>query len=159
VAWTATKFVYLHNHVLAEVNGAAVTYDHTDRLRSPVAQTNASGVLLNRTRYEPYGAVASGNAGTIGFTGHVNDNDTGLVYMQQRHYDPAAGKFLSIDPVTTDEETGGSFNRFVYAANNPYKYFDPDGREHKPIVVVIAGRGLSNFFNSPCPVLRKQLGS
>jgi RHS repeat-associated protein len=125
---TATKYVYLHNHVLAEVNGATVTYDHTDGLGSPVAQTNASGVLLNRTRYEPYGAVASGNAGTIGFTGHVNDNDTGLVYMQQRYYDPTAGRFLSIDPVTTDANTGGSFNRYAYANNSPYKYVDPDGR-------------------------------
>jgi RHS repeat-associated protein len=65
---------------------------------------------------------------TIGFTGHVNDADTGLVYMQQRYYDPVAGRFLSIDAVTTDANTGGSFNRYAYANNNPYKYIDPDGR-------------------------------
>jgi hypothetical protein len=35
---------------------------------------------------------------------------------------------LSIDPVTTDANTGSSFNRYNYANNNPYKYFDPDGR-------------------------------
>ena len=50
-------------------------------------------------------------------------------YMQQRYYDPIAGRFLSTDPVTTDEETGESFNRYVYAENNPYKYTDPDGRD------------------------------
>jgi RHS repeat-associated protein len=65
---------------------------------------------------------------SIGFTGHVNDVDTGLVYMQQRYYDPIAGRFLSVDPVTTDAKTGGHFNRYVYADNNPYKYTDPDGR-------------------------------
>ncbi len=48
--------------------------------------------------------------------------------MQQRYYDPVAGKFLSIDPVTTDANTGGSFNRYAYANNNPHKYIDPDGR-------------------------------
>jgi hypothetical protein len=48
--------------------------------------------------------------------------------MQQRYYDPVAGRFLSIDPVTTDANTGGSFNRYAYANNNPYKYIDPDGR-------------------------------
>jgi RHS repeat-associated protein len=126
-----TTYVYLHRHVLAEVSGGSATYDHTDGLGSPVAQTNASGALLNRTRYEPYGAVAAGNAGTIGFTGHVNDNDTGLVYMQQRYYDPVAGRFLSIDPVVTDANTGGSFNRYVYASNSPYKYVDPDGRQER----------------------------
>jgi RHS repeat-associated protein len=66
---------------------------------------------------------------TIGFTGHVNDVDTGLTYMQQRYYDPVAGRFLSIDPVTTDANTGGSFNRYAYANNSPYRYIDPDGRD------------------------------
>jgi hypothetical protein len=36
---------------------------------------------------------------------------------------------LSIDPVTTDANTGSSFNRYAYANNNPYKYIDPDGRD------------------------------
>jgi hypothetical protein len=48
--------------------------------------------------------------------------------MQQRYYDPIAGRFLSVDPVTTDAKTGSSFNRYVYGNNNPYKYKDPDGR-------------------------------
>ncbi len=29
--------------------------------------------------------------------------------------------------------TGASFNRYVYANNNPYKYIDPDGREVKVV--------------------------
>ena len=107
---------------------SGVTYIHTDGLGSPVARTNASGQLISTTRYEPYGYVASGAAPTIGFTGHVNDADTGLTYMQQRYYDPVAGRFLSIDPVTTDVNTGGSFNRYWYADNNPYTKIDPDGR-------------------------------
>jgi uncharacterized protein RhaS with RHS repeats len=49
--------------------------------------------------------------------------------MQQRYYDPMAGRFLSVDPVLTDANTGASFNRYVYVNNNPYKYIDPDGRE------------------------------
>ena len=30
--------------------------------------------------------------------------------------------------MTTDANTGGSFNRYAYANNSPYKYVDPDGR-------------------------------
>jgi uncharacterized protein RhaS with RHS repeats len=48
--------------------------------------------------------------------------------MQQRYYDSIAGRFLSVDPVVTDANTGTSFNRYDYANNNPYKYIDPDGR-------------------------------
>jgi RHS repeat-associated protein len=106
-----------------------VTYIYTDGLGSPVARTDASGTVISRTRYEPYGYVASGVQPTIGFTGHVNDVDTGLTYMQQRYYDPVAGRFLSIDPVVTDANNGSSFNRYVYGANNPYRYVDPDGRQ------------------------------
>jgi RHS repeat-associated protein len=58
----------------------------------------------------------------------VNDPDTGLVQMQQRYYDPLAGRFLSVDPVITDARTGDHFNRYAYGGNNPYKYKDPDGR-------------------------------
>jgi RHS repeat-associated protein len=91
--------------------------------------TNSAKGVISRTKYEPYGTTADGSTPAIGFTGHVNAPDLGLVYMQQRYYDPVAGRFLSIDPVTTDANTGGSFNRYAYAANNPYKYVDPDGRD------------------------------
>ena len=49
--------------------------------------------------------------------------------MQQRYYDPGIGKFLSTDPVTVNTVTGWNFCRYCYAANNPYKFTDPDGRE------------------------------
>lgn len=105
-----------------------VTYIHTDGLGSPVAKSDASGAVVSRMRYEPYGGNAGGVPPVIGFTGHVNDASTGLVYMQQRYYDPVAGRFLSIDPVATNEGNGHNFNRYYYANNSPYKYVDPDGR-------------------------------
>ena len=46
----------------------------------------------------------------------------------QRYYDPQIGRFLSVDPVTADTVSGWNFNRYNYAANNPYKFTDPDGR-------------------------------
>lgn len=82
-----------------------------------------------RARYEAYGNTAAGTIPNgIGFTGHVNDADTGLVYMQQRYYDPTAARFMSLDPVVTDANTGQSFGRYHYANNNPYGFTDPDGR-------------------------------
>ncbi|WP_460456977.1 RHS repeat-associated core domain-containing protein [Arenimonas alkanexedens] len=49
--------------------------------------------------------------------------------MQQRYYDQKIGRFLSVDPVTVDPVTGGGFNRYQYAANNPYRFVDPNGRQ------------------------------
>lgn len=48
--------------------------------------------------------------------------------MDQRYYDPAVGRFLSVDPMASDTQNGWNFNRYNYAANNPYKFTDPDGR-------------------------------
>jgi len=48
--------------------------------------------------------------------------------MGARYYDQLSGRFLSIDPVRVDPNTGGNWNRYAYAGNNPYKFVDPDGR-------------------------------
>ena len=107
-----------------------VRYLHTDALGSPVAETDQLGAVKKRTYYESYGAPVSGKyADGPGYTGHVTDSASGLSYMQQRYYDPLAARFLSLDPVVTDPNTGGGFNRYWYANNNPYKFTDPDGRD------------------------------
>ena len=125
--------IYLGRQLVAQRGNGG--YMHTDALGSPVARTGSALELLGRTRYEPYGATAAGAAPLrIGFAGHVSDADTALLYMQQRYYEPIAGRFLSVDPVTTDAKTGEHFNRYVYAENNPYKYADPDGQ--LPILLV-----------------------
>jgi RHS repeat-associated protein len=125
----STRYVYLGRRLIAEVTNGVAQYAHADALGSPVAKTATSGAVLGRTRYEPYGATAAGaNPTGIGFTGHVNDTDTGLVYMQQRYYDPLASHFVSIDPVATNPASGKLFNRYEYAYSNPYAFIDPTGR-------------------------------
>jgi len=128
------RYIYLGGKLIAEQRdgsfGNEVTYSHADVLGSPMLRTNAAGAVVQTTVHEPYGATAAGwdVPARVGYTGHVNDPETGLVYMQQRYYDPVAGRFLSVDPVTTNEKNGGFFGRYHYANNNPYKYVDPDGR-------------------------------
>jgi hypothetical protein len=49
------------------------------------------------------------------------------------------GSFMSVDPVLTDNNTGASFNRYVYANNSPYTYIDPDGRQFRKNIAEAAG--------------------
>jgi RHS repeat-associated protein len=127
-----SDFVYLNGSLVAKLTkpiGTSTwtfTYLHTDALGSPVVETSSTGDIIDSTKYKPYGEPSAYKQGP-GFTGHVTDSLTGLGYMQQRYYDPIIGRFLSTDPVTTSS-SGGNFNRYKYAANNPYKYTDPDGR-------------------------------
>ena len=132
---TTHENVYLSGSVIATIDHnwpsntvIATKYQHTDALGSPVAVTDTSGALIERTSYEPYGSAINKTVDGIGYTGHVMDGSTGLTYMQQRYYDPTLGRFLSVDPVTAHSGTGGNFNRYWYANNSPYGFTDPDGR-------------------------------
>ena len=106
-----------------------VTYVYTDPNGTPLAEADAHGNITKTYDYTPYGVVALGTSPNgPGYTGHVNDPETNLVYMQGRYYDPATGRFLSIDPVAPKPSDGFGFNRYNYAKNNPIINIDPDGR-------------------------------
>lgn len=130
MGWVAGALLLVLGVVPRVAAAEVVEYIHTDALGSPVAVTNASGVVIERTVYGAYGEVINRPlAGGPGYTGHVEDAETGLNYMQQRYYDPMIGRFLSVDPVTANTGTGANFNRYWYANNNPYRFKDPDGRK------------------------------
>lgn len=135
--------VFLSLTAMAAHAQSTVEYFHTDALGSPVAVTDAVGNVIERNEYEPYGADLTGIKDGPGYAGHVGDAQTGLSYMQQRYYDPQIGRFLSVDPVTADGGTGGNFNRYKYAANNPYRFVDPDGRFEKTTGSHIGGGGFA----------------
>ena len=127
--------IYLAGSLVSELeldvpSGVWTTrYMHTDALGSVVARSSSGRSSVIRTEYEPFGAMINRtNYDRPAYSGHVMDAATGLTYMQQRYYDPSIGRFLSVDPVTADGNTGGNFNRYWYANNNPYRFTDPDGR-------------------------------
>lgn len=104
------------------------TYLHTDLLGSPVAGTDATGQVVWKETYLPFGERLQAQGNRTGFTGKLQDADTGLQYFGAREYDPAIGRFLSQDPIGFVGSNPGSFNRYGYVNNNPTKYVDPDGQ-------------------------------
>jgi len=60
------------------------------------------------------------------FTGHELDRETGLYYAGARYYDPKVSIWLSVDPFF---EKHPEFSPFIYCAQNPILFFDPDGRD------------------------------
>lgn len=125
----ATNYIYLNNELIARHQASTVTYTITDRLGTPIVESNASGATTVRFAYDPYGGRRQGvNQQQPGFTGHVNDPENGLTYMQARYYDPN-GHMTSPDPVYPAPGDLFGFNRYVYAENNPVMRTDPDGRQ------------------------------
>lgn len=110
-----------------------VTYVYTDPQGTPLAEADEQGNITATFDYAPYGTQAMGVAPNgPGYTGHVNDPDTGLVYMQARYYDPGRGGFLSVDPMGPTPGNAYNFGRYNYASNNPINHIDPDGRQVAP---------------------------
>ena len=106
-----------------------VYYYYNDAQGSPVAVTDASGNVIERTQYAPYGEVLNrAEHDGPGYTKHEEDAATGLTNMQQRYDDKVVGRMLSMDPMDVDPTTGANFNRYAYANDNPYRFTDPDGR-------------------------------
>jgi RHS repeat-associated protein len=146
--WMALGLLLAGTHALAQSTGT-VTYVYTDPQGTPLAEADANGNITATFEYTPYGTYApQGTAAPgpdptgPGYTGHVNDPETNLVYMQARYYDPAIGRFLSVDPVKSAETNLTTFNRYDYADDNPIINTDPTGG--------CVGSRNGNGQDSPC---------
>ena len=105
----------------------STTYYVTNAQGTVVAEMDTSSNVTYDATYRPYGQqqIGTPQAGP-GYTGHVNDPDTGFVYMQARYYD-SVGRFLSVDPIGPVPGNIFNFNRYTYANNAPNVNSDPSG--------------------------------
>lgn len=127
--WLLACLVLICAHAWAQ-SADAITYVYTDPQGTPLAETDASGKITATFDYTPYGATALGSPPNgPGYTSHVNDSETSLVYMQARYYDPATARFLSVDPVKQNAGNASAFNQYEYASDNPIINVDPNGKQ------------------------------
>src|SRR5207248_3020747 len=114
-AATATSYVYEPGDLPLEqiTPTGTVYYYHHDQLGSTRAITNSAGAAKATYSYDPYGnvtactgakvTVAGSNicTGTITVTNPLTyssqyrDNESGLIYLRARYYDPATAQFMS----------------------------------------------------------------
>jgi len=85
-------------------------------------------VVASRNAYTPYGVTRGDDnlATDRGWLGQVEDQSSGLTYLNARYYDPAIARFISPDPLMdpTDPRT---LDPYRYADNNPVLFTDPSG--------------------------------
>jgi len=119
---------YHHDSLVArkDPDGEMYFY-HPNHLGSTDIVTDASGQVIEETKYLPFGTVLEGGDSRYLFTGQENDKETGLMYYNARYYSPFLRHFTQPDAVLQDIYDPQSLNRYSYARNNPVKYADDSG--------------------------------
>ena len=108
--------------------------------------TITSADIMQINSYYPFGLNMEGNwNGAAGnnkyaYNGKEWNDDFGLGWNDYgaRFYTADAPRWVSIDPLA---EKYSSFNPYAYTYNNPIGYFDIDGREGVPVIMIPSSFG------------------
>ncbi|WPB79518.1 FG-GAP-like repeat-containing protein [Archangium violaceum] len=144
-----TKSYFAGPMLVARRDSSGATWYHQDHLGSVRALTNQWGQRVATHDYSAFGArvASSGSvASTRGYGGHETD-ESGLVYMNARYYDPQLGRFISPDTVVPSPDNPQALNRYTYVYNNPISNTDPTG--HVPVVaalITVVSVGVATSF-------------
>ncbi len=127
-AFEGRDILYLGNLAIAEVDASGDVHElHSDHLGTPLVVTaGATGQTEGTQYYGPYGEwlQSSGTyVPTTGFTGHLQQEPNGLVYMRGRFYSPVWHRFLNSDGGVDPAQR----NQFGYCVGSPMMAKDPSG--------------------------------
>ncbi len=135
--------------VLTSVS-SALYYLTSDHLSSTSLTMDATGNVVARQMYLPYGQVRS-TTGVLptdkGFTGQRLDA-TGLTFYNARYYDATLGRFISADTVIPGSENPQALNRYSYSIANPLNYIEPSGHAFTlPCIFLCTPVSISGWLN------------
>ena len=111
-------------------------YIYTDHLGSASTIIDDSGALIDTQRFLPFGEYRTAPTTDIterGFTGHHENRDIGLTYMNARFYVPYLNHFASADTIVPDPTNPQAYNRYSYVYNNPLRFNDPSGHDPETV--------------------------
>ncbi|TMQ13417.1 MAG: hypothetical protein E6J90_28670 [Deltaproteobacteria bacterium] len=110
-------------------------YLHKDHVGSTQVVTDATGKIVSRTIYKPFGDIdiTSSQGSDVyraRFGGQEFDAQSGLYYFNARYYDARIGRFVTADSVMGSSFLQvDAFNRYAFAGNNPIR--SHRGRDHR----------------------------
>jgi len=89
-------------------------------------------LVVQEVHYDPFGlqlkaisgVSTAGPVNRFTYLGREEQGDLGYLDLMARQYDPSNGRFVSVDPLTDQQE---SLSPYHYGYNNPLRYSDPDG--------------------------------
>ena len=147
--------------MLIQNNGSdSLLYAYSDFQGSLIALTDASGNVVEKYAYDPWGARRNPTDWTQkdnrtkwitnrGYTGHEHLDAFGIINMNGRVYDPATAMFMSPDPYLQAPDNWLNYNRYEYCFGNPFRYTDPSGEwAFWDDLAAMIGGGAINLFSN-----------
>lgn len=135
------KMVAEYSTNVVSVQDAKVQYLTYDNLGTPRINADQNGAVTARHDYMPYGEeiISLGGRSSTdkyvaddvrqGFTGYINDEETGLDFAEARMYFKTLGRFSGADPTLNSgrPDMPQSWNKYSYSVNSPIKFNDQTG--------------------------------
>ncbi len=119
------------NDLLRQKRGSENRYFHYDRLGSTKGLTDDNQTVTDVYHYDAFGNPLQINGATLNhyrFTGEQHDQQTGLIYLRARYYNPSRGRFLTSDTWQGQRDQPITLHKYLYANGNPVVFVDPTGQ-------------------------------
>ena len=132
---------------------------HEGKVGSITHTVDMNGSIRNEYDYDTFGTrsnvrtASTGSNQHFGYTGEMFDEESGLLYLRARYYDPSIGRFISADPYLGRMAEPVTQNRYIYVHNNPLLYADPSGMCVGPLIVACANAGRYLAQNAPGAII------
>jgi RHS repeat-associated protein len=113
----------------AAAQAETTEYYGTDAVGSVRIVFNASGAVLGRQDYDPFGReiLAASGVPPERFGGQSTDGEVQQGYFHARQFQSRVGRFAAADPALEDVVDPQRWNRYSYGLNNPETFTDSNG--------------------------------
>jgi RHS repeat-associated protein len=131
-------YVYHDGQLIAQELQGTKTFVHGNHEGSSSVVTNATGQVVERTEYSPFGEVVSGGTKTrFGYENKEADSLVGDTDFGFRKYKSEWGLFTQPDTLIQNVYDPQALNRYMFERGNSYKNNDPDGHAIPAILLAL----------------------
>lgn len=121
-------------------------YDGHGNVILTIRRDGSNYLSGNARLYDAWGKVLGTSNPTggpkqryCGNLGHQTDDESGLIYMRARYYEPWTGRFISEDPARD------GWNWYVYCGNEPVNKVDITGKSWEDLYNICMGIGILTY--------------
>ncbi len=109
----------IDSHLGVVQSSGALQYSLSDGINSTLATVDQTGAVQSTFKYEPFGQTTGTGTYPFLFAGRETVSSS-LYYNRARFYNSQTGRFISEDPISSD-------NLYRYVNNRPATFVDPSG--------------------------------